>query len=144
MGRDNVLPRRVFSHISPTTGTPTYNILLIGAILFGGAIGLEYFGNAYEHAGELVNFGAFFAFMGVNLSAFRQIAVLQKRERKPRLIADALPPLLGFAFCAVIWWNVSAIAKSVGGIWFALGITYLAMTTRGFQIKPVTIDFDES
>jgi amino acid transporter len=101
MGRDNVLPRSLFSHISPRSGTPTYNILLIGAIIYGGAIGLQYIGNAYEHAGELVNFGAFFAFMGVNLSAFWQFAVVRRLDRKPRLLADVLPPLLGFVFCAL-------------------------------------------
>ena len=144
MGRDSVLPHRVFSHIGPRSGTPTYNILLTGAILFAGAIGLEYIGNAYEHAGELVNFGAFFAFMGVNLSAFWQFAVVQRRERKPRLITDVLPPLLGFAFCALIWWNLNVIAKAVGGIWFAVGIAYLAIMTRGFRTKPMMIDFDQS
>jgi putrescine importer len=143
MGRDNVLPRHIFSHISPRNGTPSYNILLIGVILFGSAIGLEYIGNAYEHAGELVNFGAFFAFMGVNLAAFWQFAVVQRPECKPRLIADTLPPLFGFAFCAVIWWNLNPIAKTIGGIWFAAGLAYLAVTTRGFKTKPVMIHLDE-
>jgi len=35
-----------------------------------GAIALEHVGNAFEHAGELQNYGAFFAFMNVNLAAF--------------------------------------------------------------------------
>jgi putrescine importer len=52
----------------------TYNILLVGAIAYCGAVGLNYIGNAYEHAGELLNFGAFLAFMGVNLSAFWHFA----------------------------------------------------------------------
>src|SRR5207237_1120491 len=39
MGRDNVLPRRIFGHLGPS-GTPTYNILIIGALAFMGAIAL--------------------------------------------------------------------------------------------------------
>ena len=37
MGRDNVLPRRVFGHLSPGSSTPIYNILIIGALSFLGA-----------------------------------------------------------------------------------------------------------
>ncbi|MGO8785770.1 MAG: APC family permease, partial [Terriglobia bacterium] len=40
MGRDNVLPRKIFAHLSPGTNTPTYNILIIGAIAFFGALAL--------------------------------------------------------------------------------------------------------
>jgi hypothetical protein len=42
------------------------------------------------------------------------------------------------------WWNLNVIARTVGGIWFAAGLAYLAMTTRGFQSMPKMIDFDES
>src|SRR5437762_10240415 len=80
MGRDNVLPRRVFAYLSPGSSTPTYNILIIGALSFLGAVVLNYIGNAYEHAGELLNFGAFLAFMGVNLATFWQFAVTPDRK----------------------------------------------------------------
>ena len=42
MGRDNVLPRRIFAHLSPGTSTPSYNILIVGAIAFTGALALQY------------------------------------------------------------------------------------------------------
>ena len=144
MGRDNVLPRRIFAHLGSGTSTPTYNILIIGAIVYGGAIGLQYIGNAYEHAGELLNFGAFFAFASVNLSAFWQFTMVRPEGRKPRLFVDALLPLFGCAFCGVIWWNLNIIAKIVGGIWFIIGIIYIAINTHGFRKQPVMIDFRES
>ena len=62
MGRDGVLPRKFFGYLKPGSGTPTYNILLIGGLAFVGAVLLNYIGSAYEHAGELLNFGAFLAF----------------------------------------------------------------------------------
>jgi len=144
MGRDGVLPRRFFAHISSGSRTPTYNILLIGIIAVLGAIGLNYVGNAYEHAGELLNFGAFLAFMGVNFSAFWHFGIVMRSQRRPRILGDIVLPLAGFAFCGLIWWNLNPLAKSVGGIWFALGLTYIVVTTRGFRLAPKLIDFRES
>lgn len=144
MGRDGVLPKRFFGHLSPGSSTPTYNILLIGAISLAGAIGLNYVGNAYEHAGELLNFGAFLAFMGVNLSTFWHFGVAGRGEHKRRPIGDILLPLIGFVFCALIWWNLNPLAKVVGGIWFLFGIAYIVVTTRGFRLAPRQIDFSES
>ena len=143
MGRDGVLPRGFFAHIHPENNTPTYNILLIGAVTYVGAIALNYIGNAYEHAGELLNFGAFLAFMGVNLSSFWHFALRQRGARR-RIFADIVLPLTGFAFCASIWWNLNILAKIVGGIWFLLGASYLAATTGGFRTAPKMIDFSES
>ena len=144
MGRDNVLPRRVFGHLSPESSTPTYNILIIGALSFVGAVLLNSIGNAYEHAGELLNFGAFLAFMGVNFATFWQFAVLSRPGYRKRIFADMVLPLGGFVFCALIWWNLNMLAKTIGGIWFAIGLLYVAVTTRGFRRAPAMIDFSES
>ncbi len=144
MGRDNVLPRKFFGFVTPGTNTPTYNIILIGVLSFAGAELLNYFGSAYQQAGELLNFGAFLSFMGVNLAAFWQFGVLAKANRKRRILADIVLPLAGFAFCAVIWWNLNPLAKTAGGIWFVIGLAYLAGKTRGFRAAPVMIDFSES
>ena len=144
MGRDNVLPRRIFGYLSPQSGTPTNNILIIGVLSFLGAVLLNRVGNAYEHAGELLNFGAFLAFMGVNLAAFWQFARTPRPGYQKKVFADILLPLIGFTFCAVIWWNLNTLAKSIGGIWFAIGLAYLGVTTRGFQRAPAMIDFSDS
>jgi amino acid transporter len=139
MGRDNVLPRRIFAHLSPGTSTPTYNILIIAAIVFVLAIALQYVGNAFEHAGELQNYGAFFAFTNVNLAAFWQFAFVQPHKSKLRTILDSLLSLSGAVFCGVMWWNLDNVAKIVGGGWFLIGAVYLAATTRGFRVPPKII-----
>jgi putrescine importer len=144
MGRDNVLPRKFFGHVAPGTSTPTYNIILIGLLSFGGAEILNLFGSAYQQAGELLNFGAFLSFMGVNLAAFWQFGVLKTAGGKRRFVVDILLPLVGFLFCAVIWWNLNPLAKTAGGIWFAIGLLYVAIKTRGFRATPVIIDFSET
>ena len=144
MGRDNVLPRRIFAHLSPGSSTPTYNILIIGTVVLVGALGLQYVGNAFEHGGELLNFGAFFALTNVNLAAFWQFAFVRPHQNKARMVADSALALFGAAFCAIIWWDVDNVARIVGGAWLLIGGIYLAINTRGLRAPPRMIDFGES
>jgi amino acid transporter len=143
MGRDGVLPRKVFGYLKPGSNTPTYNIILIGLLSFGGAVLLNYVGSAYQHAGELLNFGAFLAFMGVNLAVFWQFGVVTRPGHKRRWLRDAILPLFGFVFCALIWWNLNPLAKMAGGVWFAIGLIYIAIKTQGFRNAPAMVDFSE-
>jgi amino acid transporter len=144
MGRDGVLPRKFFGYLKPGSSTPTYNILLIGGIAFVGAVLLNSIGSAYEHAGELLNFGAFLAFMGVNFACFWQFSILTRPGHKRNWLTDAALPLLGFLFCLLIWWNLNSLAKTVGGIWFAIGIVYVGSKTNWFRSAPVMIDFSDN
>ncbi len=77
MGRDGVLPKKIFSHLDKNSSTPTYNILIMGILTIIGSIVL-----GYQSAAELLNFGAFLAFMGVNLATFRQFYFLRPRGEK--------------------------------------------------------------
>jgi hypothetical protein len=52
-------------------------------------------------------------------------------------------PAIGFIFCTVIWWNLNPLAKTAGGIWFVIGVVYLASKTRFFRERPAMIDFSE-
>jgi putrescine importer len=144
MGRDGVLPRRFFGYLKPGSSTPTYNILLIGGLAFAGAVLLNYIGSAYEHAGELLNFGAFLAFMGVNLACFWQFSIRRQQGHPVNLLRDAVLPIIGFLFCLVIWINLNIIAKTVGGIWFTIGLLYVGYKTNWFRSPPVMIDFSDS
>jgi putrescine importer len=139
MGRDNVLPRKVFAYLDPKRNTPTLNIWLIGAVAYIGTLFIT-----YEQAGEILNFGAFLAFMGVNLATFSQFAIVQQEGRKRRWFADGVMPLVGFAFCLWIWLGLKLPAKIVGGIWLVAGLIYSAIRTREFRERPPMIDFGES
>ena len=143
MGRDGVLPRKFFGYLKPGSSTPTYNILLIGGLSFAGAVVLNYVGSAYQHAGELLNFGAFLAFIGVNFACFWQFSVHRPAGQPLRVLRDAILPLLGFVACAIIWWKLPHLAKIVGGIWFAIGILYVGSKTNWFRSAPVMIDFSD-
>jgi amino acid transporter len=135
MGRDKVLPHRIFSHLDKRR-TPTINIVIVGLVAFIGALILD-----YEKSGELINFGAFLSFMGVNIAAFWQFTV-GHQGRKRNLLADAALPIFGFLFCGWIWWGLRTPAKVIGGAWFAVGLIYLALSTRGFRKAPPMLDFE--
>ena len=139
MGRDNVLPKKFFGHLDPKRNTPSYNLFMIGGLAFLAALTIN-----YEQAAELLNFGAFLAFMGVNLATLRQYYLVGQPGRKRRWFSDAALPLLGFAFCFWIWWGLRAPAKIAGGAWFAVGLTYLGIKTRGFRLQPAMIDFSDT
>lgn len=130
MGRNDALPKGFFGKIQAKRRIPANNVLLIGAIaLAGGLLASwpEIF--SYERGAEMLNFGAFIAFMGVNAAAFVHY-YLRAQEKK---IGNLLMPLVGFAFCGWIWWNLSPPAKIAGSIWLAAGVAYGAWKTSGFR-----------
>lgn len=131
MGRDGVIPDKFFAHLDAKRGTPVYNLWLIGAITFAGALLLN-----YEQAAELINFGAFLAFMGVNAATLWRFYVVPNTGHRRRLVADAILPLLGFLFCLAIWASLPWHTKILGGGWFLLGVAYDAIKTKGFRESP--------
>ena len=143
MGRDGVLPSRIFARLRGESRTPANAILAVGAIALLGAVTLGAIGSAFEHAGQLLNFGAFLAFMAVNLACFRHYGLRRRRPGLLGLGVDSILPLAGFLFCAAIWLNLSTIAKTAGGIWLGAGLAYLLVRTRGFHIDPPAISFDQ-
>ena len=124
MGRNDALPKGFFGRIEAKRRIPANNVILIGAIALAGA-----FLTTYERGAELLNFGAFVAFMGVNAAAFVRYYVRATQKK----IGNLLPPVLGFVICAFIWWNLSPPAKIAGTIWLAVGIVYGAWKTSGFR-----------
>lgn len=138
MGRDGVLPKKIFSHLSSKSATPTYNIIFMGMLTIIGSLVLS-----YQGAAELLNFGAFLAFMGVNIAAARQFFFLRPIGEKRNIILDAILPGSGFLVCFSIWISLPAPAKIMGGIWLIIGIAYLVFRTHGFKNTPVNIDFND-
>jgi putrescine importer len=124
MGRDEVLPKSFFGVLNPKLAVPVRNILLIGCLSFGGAMLVS-----YQLGAELLNFGAFLGFMGVNAAAFMRYFWRGDRKVWPH----AVVPILGFLVCAYLWWNLSIPSKIWGIGWSACGIAYGAWRTNGFR-----------
>ncbi|HEY3627446.1 MAG TPA: APC family permease [Terracidiphilus sp.] len=131
MGRENVIPRRIFAQLHPVRNTPWINILLLGILAFVGAQFMS-----YELTAELLNFGAFLGFMGVNLAVIWKFWFRPGHPRKRNLLLDLLAPAAGFLFCAVIWLGLNWPAKVAGSIWLVVGFFVLAAHTERFR-KPM-------
>jgi amino acid transporter len=131
MGRSGALPPRFFGAVDARRQIPRNNVLLVGALAAAGGLVLT-----YQLGAEMLNFGAFIAFMGVNLAAFVRYWVRAEHRRAGNFIY----PLLGFAFCAYLWWSLRLPAKLAGGVWLAAGLVYGAIKTGGFRRQIVSFD----
>ena len=135
MGRDDVIPRRIFAHLHPVRNTPNRNIWLLGVLAFVGALVMS-----YELTAEILNFGAFLGFMGVNLAVLWQFWVRRAEGHQREVFADIVLPVLGFLICTVIWVGLQTPAKIAGGVWFVVGLFVLATHTRVFRQEIVLPD----
>lgn len=133
MGRENVIPRRIFAQLHPVRNTPWINILLLGVLAYVGAQFMS-----YELTAELLNFGAFLGFMGVNVAVIWQFWIRRTEGHRRNFLLDLLLPAAGFLFCAVIWIGLSRPAKIAGSIWLVLGVFVLAVHTERFR-KPMVM-----
>jgi len=124
MGRTSAIPKRFFGAIEPRRQIPMNSVILIGAVALAGALFLT-----YERGVELLNFGAFIAFMGVNLACFVRYFVRAADKRWMNLVS----PLLGFTICCFVWLNLGRTAKVAGSAWILAGMAYGAIKTRGFR-----------
>jgi amino acid transporter len=136
MGRDRVIPS-VFGKLGARSGIPVWNVVLIGLLTLAGALLIN-----YQRAVALLNFGAFLAFMGVNLAMARKYYFGASRGSRA-IWSSLLLPGTGFLFCAVIWISLPVPAKIAGGGWLFIGVIYQALKTRGFRIQPPAVDFTE-
>jgi hypothetical protein len=82
--------------------------------------------------------------MGVNAAVVRQFYFLHQDGHWRSFLADVLVPVLGFLFYLVIWLSLPNPAKIIGALWFAAGLTYDGIMTRGFRTAPVMIDLAKS
>jgi len=138
MGRDSVIPKKFFGHLDKTHAGPNYNVMFVGALALFGAFMLN-----YEECARLINFGAFFAFMGVNIASIREYYFKSEDKTFKNFLISFLPPAIGFIICLIIWLNLPAKTFIIGGTWMLIGIIYLAIRTKGFRKNIVMIDFSE-
>ena len=128
MGRDGVINKKIFGHISPKLHTPTFNILIVGAIaLSAGFLDLE-------HIVNLISFGALTAFSFVNFSVISRYALRDGRTKNFKDIFNyIIVPTLGFASVFLMWLEIDEMALKLGLAWAVIGVAYLAYKTRGFR-----------
>jgi putrescine importer len=137
MGRDGLLPRRVFGTLSARFGTP------VGSTLVIAAVGLVALFVDLTFASSLINFGALAAFTLVNLAVIKHFLIDEKRRGALAGLRYGVLPGIGCALTVWLWTSLSLPALVVGLTWLALGAGWLAVTTRGFRVKPAELALEE-
>jgi amino acid transporter len=138
MGRDNVLPRKIFGHLNAERGNPTYNVAIAGGLAYLGTLTMQ-----WERSVEILNFGALMAFMAVNLAAAKHFGFSPDPNGKRKILLDVIVPGLGFFFCLAIFLGLQGSTLVAGAIWCGVGVVYVVLKTRALG-QPVVIDFSES
>jgi putrescine importer len=128
MGRDRVLPERVFGWVSARFHTPVFNIALCGVIGLA-AIFLD-----ITTSTSFINFGAFTAFTLVNVAVIAYY--LKHRGERLNPWRYVLLPGIGGAIDIYLLTQLDSKALTLGLVWLAIGIVYLLVLTRGLTREP--------
>lgn len=139
MGRDGVINKKIFGHISPKTFTPSYNIIIVGLVaLTAGFMDLDI-------VISMISFGALTAFTFVNLSVISRYALRDGRTKNLKdIISFVIIPLLGFISIFAMWLEIEESALKFGLWWAMFGILYLGYKTKGFKYNaPQHNEFDD-
>ncbi|HEY4269006.1 MAG TPA: APC family permease [Galbitalea sp.] len=137
MGRDGMLPRRVFGMLHKRFKTPFLAIIIVGIL---GLIALFI---DINWVFQMINFGALIAFSFVNLSVIKTYMFDKKQRGGAAVVKYIVAPAIGFALTIWLWTSLPALAFEIGGAWVVVGFIYLLALTRGFRSKPPVMDFSE-
>lgn len=135
MGRDGILPRGVFGHVSPRFSTPVFAIAVVSVVsLLAIVIDLA-------TLASIVSFGALVAFSAVNLSVTKHYFI-DRHERA--VFNNLILPLTGLALTLWLWTSLSGLTLIIGLIWLAVGFAWLLLQTRGFRRPTPVLDMEEA
>ena len=136
MGRDAVLPRRVFGYLNPRFRTPVFNLVLIALVgLFATRLSLA-------TATSFINFGAFLAFAIANVCVVAAWVRHRHQDASMRLLGFVVLPVAGAAVDVYLMTKLSHTAVVLGLSWLAIGIVYLLVLTRGLRVPPPEFRLD--
>jgi putrescine importer len=138
MGRDNVIPKKIFGHLSPG-GNPVYNEWIVGGLAYAAVLLIP-----WERAAEIVTFGALLAFTAVNFVALMRFWFSKEAAGNRSFFVDAFVPGFGCVFCFILLIGLQTWTKYAGLSWLAIGFVYAAYTTRMFTLRPKVFDFNEA
>jgi amino acid transporter len=132
MGRDGVLPKKLFGYLQPKLHTPAFAIVLTGVV------GLVALSLDVSTSTSFINFGAFTAFTFVNLAVIARYV----RHRGP-VVTNLVFPAIGAIVDVWLLFNLDGVAITFGLVWLGLGVLYLAYLTRFFRVSPPEMSFAE-
>lgn len=134
MGRDGVLPRKIFGTLSARLSTPVADVLIVGVV------GLIAMFLDVATSTSFVNFGAFTSFALVNICVIVTFAKADPTYRKENLsggiVRNIIAPLIGTACCVYLLIHLDTHAIVLGICWLIVGIAILSIITHGFRRNP--------
>ena len=136
MGRDQILPKKIFGYLNPKRKTPTYSIMIMAVV------SLAALAITLTTATSLLNFGALLGFTMVNISVIAHYFIKGKCRRGLDLVRYLIAPLLGAAFTFAIWVSLDFFSMLLGFGWLAIGLIYLAWTTKFFKELPAEMTLE--
>lgn len=134
MGRDDVLPRKIFGHLSSKKGNPVYNEWIVGLVAYVAVLAIP-----WQHAAEIVTFGALLVFAAVNLAALLHFWYSPEAAQRRRFFIDAFVPAFGCIFCFVLLLGLQSWTKYAGLAWLGIGLAYAGYRTRMFTLQPLLV-----
>lgn len=139
MGREEIVPKKIFAHLSAKRGNPVYSELIVGILAYVAVLSIP-----WVRAAEIVTFGALIAFTGVNLAALLHFWFLPGPNSQRSFLLDAFVPGFGCAFCFVLLLGLQTWTRWAGLLWLAIGLVYAGYRTRMFTLRPKIFDFNET
>ncbi|MBU8819657.1 APC family permease [Mycolicibacterium goodii] len=126
MGRDGVLPRRLFGRLHPRFRTPVLANVVVGII------GLSALVLSLTTVSSMISFGALVAFSMVNMAVVKHFYFDERRRSAGDTVKFLVLPALGVVVTLYLWTSLSRLTFEIGLVWAAAGFVYLVVATRGF------------
>ena len=129
LGRESILPKKLFTTLHPKYKTPAASILFV-AIISLSAVFIN-----LDTAVMFVSFGALTAFVFVNLSVIAHYYIKMKKRSPKDTFLYLIFPLIGAVF---ISWLLTLLDKHtliMGISWVVVGFIYLFIKTKWEQAK---------
>ncbi|CAK8582531.1 APC family permease [Priestia megaterium] len=137
MGRESMLPKRLFAYIHPKYKTPSRNVIFIGVLSLSALV------MDVVTAASFINFGALIAFTFVNISVIFHYYIRGKQRDVKGTCRYLISPIIGAVFTVWLWTSLDIKSISLGSIWVVIGFMYLVYKTSFFTKAPPQFAFDE-
>jgi len=138
MGRDGVLPRRVFGVLNERRRTPVLSIVAIAVV------GLIAIFLDVATSTSFINFGAFVAFIMVNVAVIAYWVQERRAGRAHNPVLYLVAPIIGVIVIAYLLTRLDINAIALGSAWLVIGMVILGFTTRGFRRQPPALSVDDT
>ncbi len=124
LGRESILPKKLFTMIHPKYKTPVANILFIAVISLS-AIFIN-----LDSAVLFVSFGALTAFTFVNLSVIAHYYIKLKKRSPKETFLYLIFPLTGAGFIGWLLTLLDFATLTIGVSWIVIGFVYLFIKSK--------------